>query len=347
MNRMQAPLVLACVAALASCRPEAGPPTRVAPAGATPRVTTPVNAAKAPPSALDGGAAPARSKGCQPLASGEISDDETPSVRGVSTDSVELLPWLEARGVTNRGALSFFASHYVPGGIDLAKAENYFASGGCFELVVGDNAEPALLCKHDIPYPLVESHAVVVVVRSKHPRIVLDVGLNLIALDWPDARWLDLALEVKDHGRVVELRDRAANGTKLVAPVSECLAREATLDRCERDFANEPNPESFAQAAGNGEWFDLYHQACPIERGPDGKLRVRREKSVLPFDRYPATIHDCAGGRAALLGAGREVASSSDRTDWRRSLAFFDRSCSQRGTWVWKGDRFVRRPSPP
>jgi hypothetical protein len=270
---------------------------------------------------------------CARVDAGEISDDETPAIRGVSK-STELLPWLDVRGVPKRAALSFLASYYGRG-TDLESAETWF-SGACFEVEVGDKPEPALLCQHGLPDGLVEERAVAIVVRNKRPAVVLDLGLNLVALDWPDARWLDLALEIEDSGRVIELHDRAPDGTRIVAPPSACLAREAQLDQCEKDFAKEPNPEAFA----NGTWF---HGNCPIERGPDKKLFVSRRRVDQGFGAFPATIHDCAGGRPPLVRALGEAQPGRDRAEWSRSLAFFDKSCAQRGTWVWQGERFVRR----
>jgi hypothetical protein len=204
---------------------------------------------------------------------------------------------------------------------------------------VGDKSEPALLCERGLPDELMATRALAIVVRNKRPVVVLDVGLNLIAYDFPDARWLDLAIELKDSGRVVELRDRARDGTQLVAP---CFVHDARLDACKRDFANEPNPESFAERSPNGaESFRAYHD-CRLERRPDRKVVVsRRATGSLS---YPALIHDCAGGRVHLLQAQSEATTATDRASWRRSLVFFDKSCGQRGTWVWKGDRFARKP---
>lgn len=328
---------------LASCARQPAPPSHVdagdGSASGTASAIAPFASAK--PLAPASDAETRRAPRCAPLNAGEISDDETPAIRGVSKSS-ELLPWLEVRGVSKRAALSFLAGYYGRG-IDLASAETYF-SQTCFEVDVGDKPEPALLCAHGLPDGLVATRAVAIVVRNKRPAVVLDLGLNVIALDWPDARWLDLALEIKDSGRVIELHDRAPDETRIVAPPSACVARQAVLDQCEKDFAKEPTPESFVERAPNGsEMFRFFHGQCPIERGPDKELVVSRRPLDQAFGAYPATVHDCAGGRAALLRAQSDATAGSDRADWRRSLALLDRSCGQRGAWVWQGERFAKQ----
>jgi hypothetical protein len=163
------------------------------------------------------------------------------------------------------------------------------------------------------------------------------------ALDFPDARWLDLALSVRDGGRTMELRDRAPDGTRLVAPPSACRAREALLDDCEAKLAVEPNPESFGIGPNGVEGFRFFH-GCALRRDADGKIRVARDADTGPFwPAYPATLHDCAGGRARIAEMEREVAGvPSERAEARASVAFFDKACRDRGVWTWKVDRFVK-----
>lgn len=339
-----APFALACVAALVGCSRRADPVSPAsAPHDAAPVVSVPPISTAAARAASDAGGVASQHR-CPLPGRGEISDDETPSLRCASK-TTPLLPWLDARGVGRKAALGFVAAHFARGS-DLATAESSFGAAECYELELGDKPEPALLCEYSIPELLAERHAAVVLVRSKKPLISLDVGLTQVALDWPDQRWLDLALEVKDKGSRIELRDRAPDGTRLVSPPSRCVEREAALDQCEKDFALEPNPDVFAHALPGGEAFDYYKPLCPIERGPDKKLRIRRESldSSVSFSPYPATIHDCADGRAQLLRSLQESASGTDRSDWRRWLAFFDKSCGQRGAWVWKDGRFVKQP---
>ncbi len=59
---------------------------------------------------------------------------------------------------------------------------------------------------------------------------------------------------------------------------------------------------------------------------------------------HPATLHDCKGGRARMIDMQREIAKlgPTERSEARRSLAFLDKSCAQRGRWVWHKDRFVK-----
>jgi hypothetical protein len=297
-----------------------------------------------------------KNKRCPLPDPGEISDDDAPTVRGPTTRS-KFLPWLAARGVAKSTAVAFRQSLYGrAGNAARAQAEDGDTDEECFELDVGDRPEPALLCEEDaapsapwatdvfedVLHPR-EGHAVVIVVRNKQPFIVLDVGMSMTAYDDGPSRWLDLALETEDNGRLVELRDRAPDGTKLVTPPSVCVAHEAFLDQCEKDFAGEPNPESFAHRGPNGEERFEFRD-CPIERGDDNKLRVRRSDEGSNYE-PAATIHDCAGGRDELVRQVHDARPGRDQTLWRRALAFFDKSCSQRGKYVWKGDRFLKQPT--
>lgn len=293
----------------------------------------------------DAGAAPrALARRCPAPGLGEISDDDSPRIRG-GTEGVGLLEWLAARGVDRATALSWLATRYGPG-VDGSFAEAAFGSVPCRSLSVGDRAEEALLCEHMIPDSLVTGHAAVLVVRRSRPVAVFDVGLGIMALDAPDTHWLDLALAVADDGRTIELRDRAPDGTTLVTPPSACRAREAELDACEEQLAAAPDPESLAHRglALGSESSDL-HGGCPFYRGADGKIRVERDVRVRS-PAYPATLHDCSGGRARLVELQRLLATGppSMRAAARSALAFFDRSCAQRGTWVWQRDRFVKTP---
>lgn len=284
---------------------------------------------------------PPKPSKCVGLGTDEISEDETPSFGGAALakkEPVDFYEWIEAHGVKKPAAFAFLAS-YFGSGITAQDAETYFY-GTCRELEVGDKKEAAVVCAQGLPEGLVAGHAVAYVVRNKRLAVVLDVGIHLLALDWPDARWLDLALEFKD-GNTVVLRDRAPEGSTLVAPPSECIAQEKRLDQCEKDWPNEKDPESYSQKMGNGEGLRYFQDHCPLERGPDGKLRISRREVQMPMGMYPAHIHDCAGGRPPLVSALKD-APPDQRAEWNRSMRFFDKSCKQRGNYVWKGDRFVK-----
>jgi hypothetical protein len=302
-------------------------------------------AASAP---LDGGPAspPRRAErpsSCQPPAPGTTSDDESPTIRG-ATGSLDLVEWLGARGVGREAAFAWLTAHYGPQ-LTREHAETAFSYSRCGALRVGEPAEEALVCEHAVPTSLMQVHALAVVVRSKRPVAVLDVGVGIVAMDFPDARWLDLTLTLDPDGRSATLEDRAPDGTTLVEARSACLAHEKFLAECDDKLAAHPNPESFTQKVGGGEAFATLDD-CPLHRRKDGRIAVlqRSEMQQQPFAAVPAKLHDCAGGREALKGLQRELAQApaEARADARQSLAFYDKSCAQRGRWVWSKDRFVR-----
>ncbi len=324
---------VACASAPSSPPPPAPPPVVLAPI------------ATSAPVAVDAGATRARAPSrCRAPAPGEVSDDDTPRVRGTKGDVV-MLEWLEARGVGNESALSFLASRY---GLGADHAEAVFAYDRCGTLTVGDRAEEAILCTPAIPWTIVQTHAVVLVVRNKRPAVVLDVGLGMVALDFPDAHWLDLGVSAAPDGRTIELRDRAPNGTKLVRALSECRAREAELDTCEDLLVSEaPDPKTLfvTTPSGSSMMTTSFHD-CPLMLGRDGKVQVVRDTPQSPLGDGPIELRDCAGGRPPMLEMQRSLGTSSPemRNDARRALAFFDKTCAQRGTWTWKGERFVKGP---
>jgi hypothetical protein len=318
---------------------------------APPRTTPPVDVVTAPGVAPTNGAPPLRvtapapkASPCSPPGPGRVSDDDAPALQGGGAD-VELLAGLGARGVAKSAALRWLAGRYGLGA-DLPLAEAVFATLPCRALPVGDAAESALLCEVAAPTSITQRHAVILVVRSKRPVAVLDVGLGLLALDEPEHRHVDLALRVAPDGRSVELRDRAPEGTTLVEAPSLCAAREAKLDACETRFATEPTPESFAHP-GYGPGSELIDpfENCMLMRGKDGRLHVARGPETMPpLVGLPAVLHDCAGGREAIVAMTRELSAAPPpiRAEGRQALAFFDKSCAQRGVWTWRADRFVK-----
>lgn len=108
---------------------------------------------------------------------------------------------------------------------------------------------------------LEQTRVFIVVIRHAMLDAVLDVGLNIVAMDFPEARWLDLTLALADDGLSAELRDRAPEGTTLAESVKECEQRApylnapigypATLHGCHNALATlkrAAEDESFAEA---------------------------------------------------------------------------------------------------
>lgn len=258
---------------------------------------------------------------CPPPATGQVSDDDTPTVGGVST-RVRAFEWLEARGVSMTSAVAWYAKRF--GAIDPSVAEITFGEAACWTLTVGDPAEEAIVCEHALTYTFMQVRALALVVRNKRPVAVLDVGLGMRALDFLEARHLDLALSFDARGLAAELRDRAPAGTTLVEPPSECRRREAFLDACEGALPGGADP------------------ACPVVHGPGGEPRIARDTAA-PSG-YPATLNDCDAARAHLREVERELASTpaAVRKEARDAAVFVDRSCKERGRYAWRVDRFVR-----
>ena len=187
-------------------------------------------------------------------------------------------------------------------------------------------------------------HALALVVRSKRPAAVLDVGVGMVAMDFPDARWLDLSLLVAADGRSIELKDRAPDGKMLVEAPSRCRAEEKHIAECEKKLAAHPNPVSLAHPAGkHDETIDSLDD-CPLYRD-NGRIAVfRQTNGDSPISILLAKLHDCAGGRAGLEAMQRELARgpADARVEGRRSLVFFDKTCAQRGRYAWQEARFVK-----
>jgi hypothetical protein len=240
--------------------------------------------------------------------------------------ATELMPWLEARGVTRASALSWYAQHFHD---DLGHAEAVFGYLSCYPVTVGDAAEEAVACETAETYTWMRIHGVVLVVRKKRLTSVLDVGLGMRALDWPDSRQLDLTLAFESGGRAVTLRERAPDGTLLVESPSDCRAREAFFDSCEDALAKRIDPDP----------------SCPITIGPNaGEKSVVRQLPSGPLGEGKAALHDCASARASLKEAIDEMKGTRGplTDDARGASAFVERTCSGLGRYVWKGDRFVR-----
>ena len=156
---------------------------------------------------------------------------------------------------------------------------------------------------------------------------VLDVGLGLGALDFPEARHLDLALIMDSQGKSADLVERAAEGTLLVEPPSLCRQREARFDACEAALATGSRPEP----------------SCPIVKDTKGNARIAREVAKNMTLGYPATLHDCRSAIANMQATERGMASSGAqlKKEARDATAFVEKSCQGRGHYAWKGDHFA------
>lgn len=135
-------------------------------------------------------------------------------------------------------------------------------------------------------------HALVLVVRSKRPVAVLDVGLSMQALDFPEARHLDLALTFDADGRGVELAERAPEGSTLVEARSACREREARFGACEAALARGETPAD----------------DCPIVKDEQGTPRVTRDMPMGGRGTR-AALHGCAWATAQLRETQRESGS--------------------------------------
>lgn len=215
------------VALVACDRPTAKPTPIVAPVDSTPSASVAIDREAAPP--LDAGAADAAKvvDGCPPPGPGKTSDDETPTLRGGKDDALTF-EWLEKRGVSKTAAIAWYTARFGVAGLGRDAVEGIFGSAQCKTIAVGDKAEEAIFCSHTIHYSWMQTRVLVLTVRNKQIAALLDVGLGMRALDWPDARHLDLAFSIDADGKSAELVDRAPEGTILVEPPSACRARMAT-----------------------------------------------------------------------------------------------------------------------
>jgi hypothetical protein len=136
---------------------------------------------------------------------------------------MEVIPWLEARGVSRARALAWYRGRYHA---ETGFAEVMFGNAQCRAATLGDDAEAAAVCETAITYSWMQIRVFAIVVRRGTITPVLDVGLGMRSLDEPSSRDLDLALSFSPDGRSALLRDRAADGTRLVEAQSACRARE-------------------------------------------------------------------------------------------------------------------------
>jgi hypothetical protein len=259
---------------------------------------------------------------------GTVSDDDAPTVRGARAE-IEVLPWFAARGVAKNSVLAWFAARQG----DRTGVEESAESFSCRPLQVGAPAEEALFCEYWVRNDLMLHRGALLVARGGRPTALLDVGLGVQAMDFPEARWLDLAITFAPDGLSAELADRAPEGSTLVEAPSRCVERERQADECEAKLAAaDPSAE-------------IKLDGCPLVRGPDGKYHIARvTPSMMTTMGYPATLHGCAAARANLRSSAADLASSPAplRAGFKSAIAFADKSCAQRGRWSWQGGRFAQ-----
>ncbi len=275
---------------------------------------------------------------CPPPSAGQVSDDDAPRLHGVGAEA-EPFAWLAARGVGRSVALAWRAQNEARHHIKSAETTEAF-DGPCHTLSVGEPAEDSLLCEVTSLEPLMPTRALALVVRAKHIVVVLDVGLGIGAMDFPDARWLDLSLSFSTGGLEADVRDRAPNGAKLVEAPSLCREREAHLATCAQtlslrryDLTTDsdacPTPCSY-ETVGD----------CSVLRAQDGRRYIAPPPPSLGL---PAVLHDCAGARAQLRDAFADIGTSlPDAHVFRGALGTVDEYCRQRAHWVWRHGHFAQ-----
>ena len=95
-----------------------------------------------------------------------------------------------------------------------ARAEIALGEAPCFGFTV--EKEEAIICETPGFDSLMPVTALALVVRKKKPVAVLDVGIELRAMDFPDSRFLDLQIAFAPDFTSLDLRDRAPTGSTLV-----------------------------------------------------------------------------------------------------------------------------------
>lgn len=267
---------------------------------------------------------------CAPLGPGEVSDDETPSLAGGSGRATAGA-WLEARGVS-RDAFRAWVRSRSPNLLEDFDADTLFdGEGGCETLKVGDGPEDALLCPLAVRTSILRFLAVAFVVRDRRIAPVLELGYGLTAMDWPDARWLDLQLVFSPDGLSADLHNRAAPGAVLVRSPRACHEHFARYLACERAHAEGTPPiaDVCPQQLGQGGALSYGHHTPTPPPSPMGVARVPLQGCAAALPKLDALV--------AESGSGNPYAR-----EFRDDRAFAVKSCNARGRYVWKGGRFVR-----
>jgi hypothetical protein len=257
---------------------------------------------------------------CLPLAEGEVSNDETPSIAG-TTARGKVGDWLEARGISRDAFRAWVRSR----GLNDNDADTLFDDDeGCATLKVGDKSEDALVCPLVPRTLLMLESAAVFVVRNKRIISVLEVGYALPALAWPDRR-LDLQLTFAPGGLEADLHDRAKPGAVLVGSPSRCHEHYARYLACEKAHREGVETET----------------VCPeFPAGEAGHL------TPAPGPRDPIALFGCAVALPKIAKFVQENAgdpkSAYTMEEVRDVRAFVIKSCAARGHYTWKAGRFVR-----
>lgn len=305
-----------------------GAPPAPAPSPPSLAVTPPPLASASSPTAPSTRAPPPDP--CAPLGPNEVSDDDTPSVAGTS-GRTKAGDWLERHGIT-KAAFRTFVRSRAPGTLEDFDADNIFDGEESGQtLTVGDKSEEALVVTLSQRTSIMRYSALALVVRNKQIVPVLEVGYALPAMDWPDARWLDLQLTFAPGGLEADVHDRAEPGVVLVRPPRECHEHFARYLACEK-----------AHREGSG-----LEDACPRMGGvgvpPNtfGHLAPTPGASPMGGDRIE--LKGCAEALPKLDALIKETGGAGPfAAEFRGDRAFAIKSCNARGRWGWKGDRFVR-----
>lgn len=264
-----------------------------------------------------------------PLKPGEVSEDETPSIVG-TRGRTNAGAWLEARGIS-KAAFGAWVKARDRKNLDDFDVDSIFdGEDSCATMTVGDKAEEALVCTFAVRTSIMRYSAVAFVVRNRRIAVVLDAGFALPAMDWPDARWLDLQVTFAPGGLEADVHDRAAAGAVLVPAPSACRENFARYLACEK-------------AHRDGTPLD---SMCPLTMDATGKSTFGHhslEPLPSPMGADHVELHGCATALPKLAELVRRSAPGDIyAAEFRDDRAFAVRSCNARGHYVWKGGRFVR-----
>ena len=275
---------------------------------------------------------PAPSDPCPSPGKNEISDDDTPSISGTS-QRVKAGDWLAARGITKAAFRAWVRSRDAKT-LDDFDADSIFDNEeSCQTMTVGDRSEDALVCTLAVRTSIMRYSATAFVVRSKRIVPVLEVGYALPAMDWPDARWLDLQLTFSPGGREADLGDRGKPGTVLVAPARFChehVQRHVACEKAHREGA--PLDDVCPRQMDSSSKTSFGHWPATPPASPMGGDRVELQGCAEALPKLDALVKSTSPG-------------DTYRAEFREDRAFAVKSCNARGHYVWKGDRVVRSPT--
>jgi hypothetical protein len=260
---------------------------------------------------------------CPKLAPNEVTEEMVPPLVGPLGDAIESLPWFQARGVSLPTLTAIWMAR-IGRGIDRSLAESD-AQGYCRPLTVGDKHEEAMACTATSHDSMMIERLLVLVVRNRQPVVVLDLGIASYAMDWPEARYLDLALTFAPDGMSAIYKDRAPPGTKLVADPKWCEEQVKVLAECRVDAGPEcPVPP-------------------PTVADEDGGIGLGIGFTLGGPMNPPALLNGCAEAKDGVKELQKpDVGDKQMREEARYVGSFITRSCAALGRYEWKGGRFVR-----